>query len=211
MTHSDHGTEFLDCSTHDFNDEPAVLIVDDTGRIASVKRSQPELWGYSTRGLCGQHLSAFLLLADVPSMQRHIREVLSSKSSANFDCRVIQANGNDVSVSWTLCWSQIDNAVVLCGRTAIDRQSIDKESHQKVAAISHDLRSPLTSIGFSVELLLEFLHSPQAKEALLGVKENTASLLKLVNEILELEKSGANDEQFQMLITRLNADSGVSI
>lgn len=202
--HSNQGTEFLNSSA---SNEPAVLIVDSTGQILSVKRSNSELWGYSTNALFGQHLSAFLLLQDVPDMQRHIRHVLASKSAASFRCHVIEANGNAITISWTLCWSQIDNAVLLCGETVMDQQAIDKQSHQKVAAISHDLRSPLTSIGFSVELLLEFLNSPSATAALLGVKENAAALLKLVNEILELEKSGASTEQFQSLITRLNADS----
>jgi PAS domain S-box-containing protein len=64
---------------------------------------------------------------------------------------------------------------------------------QFVSMVSHDLRSPMTAIKGSLELLLkEENNSSEKNHALINIAyQNTNRLIRLVNDILDIEKIGA--------------------
>ncbi|PWU02522.1 MAG: hypothetical protein C5B53_01535 [Candidatus Melainabacteria bacterium] len=70
----------------------------------------------------------------------------------------------------------------------------ERIKRQFVATISHDLRTPLTGMQFSLTLLLEGSYgelSKQAKEAIGVLESDVRRLINLINELLEVEKLDA--------------------
>lgn len=70
----------------------------------------------------------------------------------------------------------------------------EKMRSNLLRSISHDLRTPLTSISGTVSMVLENdgLDSKQKKELLLGVKENADWLYRMVENLLSITKMNSN-------------------
>jgi PAS domain S-box-containing protein len=70
-------------------------------------------------------------------------------------------------------------------------KEIDKMKSDFMAAVSHEFRTPLTSINMGVDILRQKLIgplSPQQEELLAGAKQDCDRLTKLVRELLQLSK-----------------------
>lgn len=74
-------------------------------------------------------------------------------------------------------------------------ESIAEASQAKsefVSIVSHQLRSPLTAIRWQMELLLKSEKEPKAKEYLETINENNNRMIKLVNDLLEVNRIDNN-------------------
>jgi len=81
------------------------------------------------------------------------------------------------------------------------RHEVDRVKSEFTAVVSHELRSPLTSIRGSLGLILgAFAHSlPQKVRDLLEIAQsNSDRLVLLVNDILDIEKFSAGQMRFEI-------------
>ncbi len=84
---------------------------------------------------------------------------------------------------------------IAVARDLTRRKELDRLKHQFVATVSHELRTPLTSLRGSLGLLEHRVAGdvPESVERLLGMaKRNTERLVRLVDDILDLEKLDAD-------------------
>jgi signal transduction histidine kinase len=71
-------------------------------------------------------------------------------------------------------------------------QTLDRLKSEFISTVSHELRTPLTSIKGFVHLLLEQRPgplTPEQKESLLVVRDNTEQVIRRVNDILFLQET----------------------
>ena len=76
-------------------------------------------------------------------------------------------------------------------RDATERKKIERAKMETVSVVSHEMRTPLTSIKGSLRLLQSGIlgsFDKNAKQALDIAVRNTEQLLVLVDDILDLEK-----------------------
>src|SRR5438477_12599705 len=65
----------------------------------------------------------------------------------------------------------------------------DRARTNLVATLSHELNTPLTSLGFCVELLLRKQElEAQQRELLTSIQEDTARMRRLANDLIELAR-----------------------
>ncbi|MFT5617729.1 MAG: signal transduction histidine kinase/DNA-binding response OmpR family regulator [Arenicella sp.] len=89
--------------------------------------------------------------------------------------------------------SQIELDKEIIAKQAKDLKELDKLKSKFFANISHELRTPLTLVLGPISQLLSQKTSPeQERKLLLHSKRNGESLLKKVNEILDLSKMESN-------------------
>ena len=72
-----------------------------------------------------------------------------------------------------------------------ERRQIERTRQEFVAMISHDLRTPLASVGGFLELLSEGIYGDLSDDARTGAQiafENVENLLRLINDLLEITK-----------------------
>jgi signal transduction histidine kinase len=70
-------------------------------------------------------------------------------------------------------------------------QLLDEVKNNLVATVSHELKTPLTSIGLAVHLLLEEAAgplTPKQTELLIDARENSERLLATINNLLDLTR-----------------------
>ncbi|MBI5360484.1 MAG: response regulator [Planctomycetes bacterium] len=91
-------------------------------------------------------------------------------------------------------------------RDVTSEKMIDRMKSDFVSNVSHELRTPLTSIKGAVELLLTGAEGPLSdsqKEFLTIVKNNSARLIKLISDLLDLSKIEAGKIEMEIKRARL--------
>jgi len=84
-------------------------------------------------------------------------------------------------------------------------EKTEKIRRELIANVSHELRTPLTSISGFVQAMLDGVVSTEDQsEYLLIIKEETARLSRLTNELLELAKIQAGNLRLEIETVHLN-------
>lgn len=91
-------------------------------------------------------------------------------------------------------------------RDITERKQIDQMKNEFISIVSHELRTPLTSIRGSLGLIAGGAIGeipPQAKQLIDIASNNSERLVRLINDILDIEKIESGKMQFEMKPQRL--------
>jgi signal transduction histidine kinase len=91
---------------------------------------------------------------------------------------------------------EIGQLAATLNRMSAELGSLDRMRREWVANVSHDLRSPLTSIGGYVEALLDGAVPREKEKHYLGlIREHTRRMNRLVNDLLDLARIEAGQDE----------------
>jgi len=179
----------------------AVLVLDDRLRIVDANAAACRLTGYPHDELIGHPCGDCLEPRDrdgqlvwVEGWHRSAR-LRSVKALAEQLITVRRADGHDVTVAVTGAYQRDGDGavtgVVLCLRD-IARQSRSAVSGiEIVSTVSHELRSPLTSVKGYTSLLLnrwDRLHDDQKQMMLEQVNHDADRVTRLITELLDISR-----------------------
>jgi PAS domain S-box-containing protein len=96
--------------------------------------------------------------------------------------------------------------MLLMMQDVTEKQAIERLKRDFYAMVSHDLRSPLTSIQLTHQLIEEYAGKlPESlQESLADAQRSTRRLLRLVNELLDLEKLETGDVKLDLAPTTVS-------
>ena len=97
---------------------------------------------------------------------------------------------------------------LLVTEDVLERKRVDRLKNEFIATVSHEIRTPLTSIGGSLSLLTGGAAGdmPESAQRQLSIAEtNSNRLVRLVNDILDLEKIESGEMLFRNQTIQLNA------
>lgn len=120
----------------------------------------------------------------------------SSKDGTEFRFESNLTNGTAQTeyFSWTGQWSDAEQSYFCIGRNITAQRQLEQFKQELMEMVSHDLRTPLTSIRTGMELVLEGSYgdlNDKITNKLQKMNSNISSLVKLVNDLLDLQKSEA--------------------
>ena len=174
------------------NAEDVICSLDRDGRFLAVNPAVARLWGYSDEDLIGDGLDAIVHEDDVKATFKAIDELVGSASgTGSFENRIICQDGRGVDFAWSAHWSKADKTLFCVARDITERKQVDRMKRDFVAMVSHDLRTPLTSIQMVLSLLEAEAYgqlSDSGHENLEAAEANVNRLIGLVNGLLDLEK-----------------------
>lgn len=160
-------------------------------QLMSVNPASYQLLGFEPQGLMQLGL---LDLVHPDDRDRTIQAFMSGDDGSNgitLQNRIRHQLGHYLDIDWSACWSQSREELCAVAHDVTEQRRIEREKREFLSMVSHDLRSPLCSISFGFELILKgiFGSFPQSAAATLNaIRDNIQALLKLVNDLLDLEK-----------------------
>lgn len=176
--------------------EDGLIVVDAELRIIDINPAACRLLGHDARAAEGRHILEVLkheplfgLLEttvsagespDVDEQGRYLTTLLDGET------RHFLAAVAPVRVS-----GRRPHGAVLLLRDVTELRELDRTRREFLATVSHELKTPLTSIAMSVDLLAESAQAhldSQARELLNGVREDVGRLRTLVGELLDLSR-----------------------
>ncbi len=162
------------------------------GLIATVNPAAEKILGYSEADLLGRNISGLLPEppADLPSF---LRTSLDYALGRITEWNLRRGDGRIVPVEMALFeFETAEGKHLACNLHDVsERREVETMKREFVATVSHELRTPLTSIRGSLDLLKgEVLGplTPQAAEVTTIAHRNTTRLIKLINDILDLDR-----------------------
>jgi len=169
--------------------------------LAMAKLEQDQLIGASLIQLIpGAVLHSLIAAADSEPPMLALKHALKTEPEIS----VLQATGATFDADIKITELSVRNQPRLLAtvRDVSDRREIERLKQELAAMISHDLRTPLTSLQGTLTLLQAGAFGPLTPEAVQTVAKaeiDIGSLIKLVGDLLHLEKLEAG--QFKLVYT----------
>lgn len=182
-----------------------ICSIDQNGRFATVSPAALKLLGYEPEELIGTRYFELMVPENAAAAREAMQRIMSGSSIAEcetvFETRLLRRDGSTVDVLWSACWSKEQQSVFAVVHDITERMEVERMKQEVVAMVSHDLRSPLTTIRHVLEMLDEGMVGSLPEEAARLVKvadHKAAVMLSLINDLLDIEKGKAGMLELDM-------------
>ncbi|HEY9714706.1 MAG TPA: ATP-binding protein, partial [Chroococcales cyanobacterium] len=168
-----------------------ICSIDGEARFTAVSPSAEKVWGYRSEDLLGTRIAQILPADDAAATIQSIRQIVKEKTQGKFESRIKREDGTLVDTLWSAQWSDEEKALYCVAHDITERKQIERLKQDFVAMVSHDLRTPLTSVQAFLELLSVDAYgalNDTGKESLEMTESSVARLISLINDLLDIEK-----------------------
>ena len=184
-----------------------MLLLDEQGNICELNPSIERLFGYTEDELIGRH-NTFLMaappaMADSMAWLKSVGSAGRRGAGKREEFTGLRKDGSifETDVAISRFRSGEENLYVATIRDVTERKRVEQMKTEFVSTVSHELRTPLTSIGGSLGLLEAGAVGPLNEKAARLVRiahSNCQRLIRLINDILDIEKIESGKMQFDL-------------
>ncbi|MCY1075596.1 ATP-binding protein [Archangium lansingense] len=175
-----------------------IISLDETGRILEFSPAAESIFRLSRAQALGRDFLSLALAATVMPEQRatvarSLRADAAPGRATRLELQGLRADGNSFPAELTFLRVRSDGPARFTTyvRDITERREVERLKNEFVSTVSHELRTPLTSIRGSLGLLEGGVLGelpPQAQDMVRIARTNTERLIRLINDILDLEK-----------------------
>lgn len=158
-----------------------------------------QLLGYSRDEMIGKSFLDFCFQDDVSIADEEFGKIFKSEQSKNFEVRMQNKEGRLVETLWSCVLSEGELFVVL--HDTGQAKNIQRLKDDFLNMISHDLRSPLSSLLVSFSMIIEGAKGPlpvEVRRELEGAVRNCERLIEFINDFLDLQKIESGNIQLEL-------------
>jgi len=162
--------------------------------FSSINEAVIDMWRYEVDDIIGRRAVDLFDESERNEARAKLLQVIEEKGSQRFDVKVTKANGLICESAWSATWSDDEQLLYCVIQDVGARKQLEQMKRDFVAVVSHDLRTPLTSIQMIHSMLQEDAEGvlpPQAMKNLSNAQDNVSRLMALINNLLDLEKLDA--------------------
>ena len=177
--------------------EGITILLED--RIAEANDAFGRLFGYEAGDVPGRPLMDFI----APESRDAVARQMTLATEKPYDAQGRRKDGSifDIELTIRRVTFQDRPALGCLVRDITERKEIDRLKREFVSIVSHELRTPLTSIRGSLGLMEAGAVGelpPKARDLARIARQNADRLIRLINDILDLEKLEAGKIQLQI-------------
>lgn len=171
-----------------------ICSLDADGVFLMVNPASEAILGYEPKQLLGEFYVNFVVEEDRERAISNLHNLKDGVSIGPFENAMLKSDGGTVNMLISAHWSDTDKSMFCVMHDITQRREMERMKQQFIAMITHDLRSPLTAIGGTLQLLSAGIYSSESetgKERIGEATQNTERMLKLISDLLEMEKFDA--------------------
>ena len=178
--------------------DDAIISIDRNQRITLFNSGAEKIFGYSAAEAIGQPLDLLLPERFAAAHRQHVTEFgqspnLTRRMGERREIYGRRKDGTEFPAEASISKLNLAGETVYTVylRDVSDRKQIERMKDEFVSVVSHELRTPLTSIHGSLGMLASGLlqpDSPQGKRLLQIATDSTERLVRLINDILDIER-----------------------
>lgn len=175
----------------------AIIVADRTGHITAFNRAAQALFGYAAEEAIGQPLTILMPNRFQDAHERGLARFLSTGEARvigkTLELAARRKDGAEVPIEISIARGENASGVFFAAivRDIEDRKKVERLKNEFVSTVSHEMRTPMTSIHGSLGLLVSGrLGSlpPQAQTLVEIAHKNSERLIRLINDILDVER-----------------------
>ncbi|PIQ85789.1 MAG: PAS domain-containing sensor histidine kinase [Candidatus Omnitrophica bacterium CG11_big_fil_rev_8_21_14_0_20_45_26] len=184
-----------------------VLAVDQAGRILMVNSRTENIFGIKKSEALGR---ALLEIVKHEKIDQLARQAMSAQTTINEEITLIHGDRKKILRINAVGMGKSESNVagILVFRDVTQLRELENMRREFVANVSHELKTPMTSIKGFVETLLDGAAKDpaQTEKFLKMIEEDTNRLSRLINDILALSKIESKSEQIAFECIDLNSE-----
>ncbi len=187
------------------NSQSLICTLSNTGVFDSVNAVATRFFNTPMDSILFRNLITF-----VPAEEREsVKEALTRAKTEGSPVQLrthITTSARDLL--WSITWSDSEKSYFGIAHDITQQLELERMKREYTAVISHDLRTPLTTIlGLSVLGLTGVLGPTQEETSQLleQVRSNTEHVIDLINDLLDLEKLMCGELMFDPATTKANS------
>jgi PAS domain S-box-containing protein len=168
-----------------------ICSLDERGRFTKMNQAVKGIWGYESDELLGRTIISLAEPSEAERTRVAIEEVVSGKTEAPFEIKMRRKDQTSCDMSWSAHWSETDKSLFCVAHDISERKQLERMKQEVVAMVSHDLRSPLTSIQAMFDLLEAGVLGQLNDKGADKIRRSSASLnrlISMINDLLDMEK-----------------------
>lgn len=161
-----------------------------TGKFTAMNPASQNVLGYDAGELIGTNIIDLTVEDDVPATLQAL-ELAMTGETLSFENRVRKKDGFVVDILWSVHWAPEENSLFCVAHDITERKQIERMKREFVAMVSHDLRTPLTSIQGFLSLVNVGMYgqlNESGQESCSIAEGNINRLIALINDLLDIEK-----------------------
>ena len=120
-----------------------------------------------------------------------LKKNIAEKGELALENRMVRKDGTVVDMLWSLHWTDAEKSTICVLHDITYRKELERLKRDFVAMVSHDLRTPLTSIAGFLSLLRSGKYNELSEPGMESLKSADASvgrLMSMVNDLLDIER-----------------------
>ncbi len=191
--------------------DDAIISVDLNGQVMTWNRGAEKIFGYEKEEIEGKSINTIYTEEDKTELFSLLDKIKLGEHIHNHDAKRLNKDGRIIPVSVLISPMKDKQGKVIGGssitRDISERKNIEKMKNEFISIVSHELRTPLTSIRGSISILASGTFcalSEKAKQLLEIANTNCERLIRLINDILDIEKIEAGKMDFNLKLIHLN-------
>jgi PAS domain S-box-containing protein len=184
-----------------------IVTINESGVIQSFNPAAEAIFGYSASEMLGSKVNKLMpepFRSDHDSYMRNYLETgIPKVIGVGREVVGLRKDGSIFPLELSVSEVLLEEGRLFTGiiRDITERRKMERLKREFISTVSHELRTPLTSIHGALGLLLGGVvgELPEKAGTLLSIaRNNTARLMKLINDILDLEKLESERMSFRI-------------
>lgn len=162
--------------------------------FTEVSPSCLKLWGYTTEELMGRKLLTLVDPSDVDRIASIIATSLEKDENISFECALKRKDGSLIDLVWSVTCSKEKQSLFCVAHDVTERKRVARMKSDFIAMMSHDLRTPISSIRMTMALLLRGMYgelTESGREQVEHVEQSSERLIEMISQMLMIEKMEA--------------------
>ena len=149
------------------------------------------LLGYQSDELLGKSIIDIATPEACAEIDARISSAVTSSSMQSLDVQLKTKDGDIIDCLYSSYWSPRDDQLFCVIHDVTEEKKLERLKEEFMSMVSHDLRSPLTSLLSRLTLLTNGVYGDipdQATDEVMNAEQNCRRLIDLINDLLEFEK-----------------------
>ncbi len=178
----------------------AIITINESGSIESWSQGAERLFGYRAEQVIRRNVNILMpephASAHDGYLSRYVTTGVKRIMGVRRELEARHQDGHAIPVDLGVSEMIIGGRRLFIGvvRDITERRAVERLKNEFVSTVSHELRTPLTSISGALGLLAgnaAGAMTPKAKRLVDIAQQNSERLIRLINDILDLEKADA--------------------
>ncbi len=172
------------------NTNDLICSLSEEGKFLRANLSSQTFFGLEPQAIVGRSFLDFVADADRSAAEAGFREALAGEESKSLEFRIKHEDGL-IYTRWSCLYSSESKELFAVVHNIEQEKIVENLKQDFVDMVSHDLRSPLTSMQVALDMVGQKAYgdiSEEAVQEVSGAGRNLMRLLDFVNDLLDFQK-----------------------
>jgi PAS domain S-box-containing protein len=185
------------------NARNVICSLSQTGQLVAYNPATIQLFGLAGGQPFSWTLFDILEEPEASAARRGLEQARTTGQPSQLETGVF-VDGRRIDLLWSVSWSPTEKTYFCVAHDVTTRKNLERLKREFIAVITHDLRSPITSISGMSLLAVNGVYgalSDRLRPAFLAINQESERIVDLVNDILDLEKLESGKLELQLEAT----------